>query len=96
MPPMSKVDLFAAIRRDSRAGLSVRALARKYRVQPPHGPSALSSAWPVPRKPMPPLPSKLDLFKPVIDDILRDPPHQSRHPSTAAAQHHRRPHRPGR
>lgn len=25
---MSKVDLFAAIRRDSRAGLSVRALAR--------------------------------------------------------------------
>jgi hypothetical protein len=29
MPPMSKVDLFAAIRRDSRAGLSVRGLARK-------------------------------------------------------------------
>jgi hypothetical protein len=32
MPPMSKVDLFAAIRRNSRAGLSVRALARKYPV----------------------------------------------------------------
>ncbi|GGL12769.1 hypothetical protein GCM10012284_54310 [Mangrovihabitans endophyticus] len=32
MPPMSKVDLFAAIRRDSRAGLSVRGLARKYQV----------------------------------------------------------------
>ena len=30
MPPMSKVDLFTAIRRDSRAGLSVRALARTY------------------------------------------------------------------
>jgi DNA replication protein DnaC len=32
MPPMSKVDLFAAIRRNSHAGLSVRALARKYQV----------------------------------------------------------------
>jgi hypothetical protein len=32
MPPTSKVDLFAAIRRDSRAGLSVRSLARKYQV----------------------------------------------------------------
>jgi len=38
MPPMSKVDLFAAIRRDSRAGLSVRALARKVSGQPAHGP----------------------------------------------------------
>jgi hypothetical protein len=27
MPPMSKVDLFAAIRRNSRAGLSGRAIA---------------------------------------------------------------------
>ena len=32
MPPMSKFFLFAAIRRDSRAGLSVRALARKYQI----------------------------------------------------------------
>jgi hypothetical protein len=30
MPLMSKVDLFAAIRRDSRAGMSVRAMAGKY------------------------------------------------------------------
>jgi hypothetical protein len=32
MPLMSKVDLFAAIRRDSRAGMSVRAMAGKYKV----------------------------------------------------------------
>lgn len=78
MPPMSKVDLFAAIRRDSRAGLSVRALARKYQVSR----RMVRSAWPAPRKPMPPRPSKLDAFKPVIDDILRadlDAPRKQRH-----------------
>jgi transposase len=82
MPPMSKVDLFAAIRRDSRAGLSVRGLARKYQVSRRTVRSALTSAWPAPRKPMPPRPSKLDLFKPVIDDILRadlDAPRKQRH-----------------
>jgi transposase len=82
MPPMSKVDLFAAIRRDSHAGLSVRALARKYQVSRRTVRAALSSAWPAPRKPMPPRPSKLDAFKPVIDDILRtdlDAPRKQRH-----------------
>jgi transposase len=82
MPPMSKVDLFAAIRRDYRAGLSVRALARKYQVSRRTVRSALTSAWPAPRKPMPPRPSKLDAFKPVIDDILRadlDAPRKQRH-----------------
>jgi transposase len=82
MPPMSKVDLFAAIRRDSRAGLSVRGLARKYQVSRRTVRSALSSAWPAPRKPMPPRASKLDAFKPVIDDILRadlDAPRKQRH-----------------
>src|SRR5262245_22703630 len=82
MPPMSKVDLFAAIRRDSRAGLSVRALARKHHVSRRTVRSALSSAWPAPRRPMPPRPSKLDPFKPVIDDILRadlDAPRKQRH-----------------
>jgi hypothetical protein len=43
MPPTSKVDLFAAIRRDSRAGLSVRGLARKYQVSRRTVRSALSS-----------------------------------------------------
>src|SRR4051812_49895068 len=82
MPPMSKVDLFAAIRRDSRAGLSGRGLARKYEFSRRTVGSALSSAWPAPRKPMPPRPSKLDAFKPVIDDILRadlDAPRKQRH-----------------
>jgi hypothetical protein len=42
----------------------------------------LSSAWPAPRKPIPPRPSKLDAFKPVVDDILRtdlDAPRKQRH-----------------
>lgn len=30
MPPPSKIELYAAIRRDARAGLSGRALERKY------------------------------------------------------------------
>jgi transposase len=51
--------------------LSVRALARKYQVSRRTVRSALTSAWPAPRKPMPPRPSKLDPFKLVIDDILR-------------------------
>jgi len=37
MPPMSKVDLYAAIRRGARAGLSSRALESKYRVGAAHG-----------------------------------------------------------
>ncbi|MFY1678701.1 MULTISPECIES: hypothetical protein [unclassified Streptomyces] len=32
VPPKSKVDLYAAIRRDARTGMSVRALKRKYGV----------------------------------------------------------------
>jgi hypothetical protein len=43
---------------------------------------ALASAWPQPRKKPPPRPSKLDRFKPVIDEILRadlDAPHKQRH-----------------
>jgi hypothetical protein len=85
MPPMSKVDLFAAIRRDSRAGLSVRGLARKYQISRRTVRSALTSAWPAPRKPMPPRASKLDEFKPIVDAILRadlDAPRKRRHTVT--------------
>src|SRR5208282_188090 len=32
MPPVPKVELYAAIRRDARAGMSARAIERKYRV----------------------------------------------------------------
>lgn len=80
--PMSKVDLFAAIRRDSRDGLSGRAIAQKYQVSRRTVRSALTSAWPQPRRPLPPRASRLDPFKPVIDDILRadlDAPRKQRH-----------------
>src|SRR4051794_31278261 len=50
MPPMSKVDLYAAIRRGARAGLSSRALESKYRVGRRTVTAALASAWPKPRK----------------------------------------------
>ncbi|MEU4427284.1 hypothetical protein AB0F81_42230 [Actinoplanes sp. NPDC024001] len=77
-----KIDLFAAIRRDSRAGMSVRALARKYEINRRTVRAASASAWPAPPKPMPPRPSRLDSFTPVIDDILRadlDAPAKQRH-----------------
>lgn len=85
MPPMSKVDLFAAIRRDSHAGMSVRAMAGKYQVSRRTVRAALQSAWPQPRKPMPSRASKLDDFKPIIDAILRadlDAPRKQRHTVT--------------
>jgi hypothetical protein len=80
--PTSKVDLFAAIRRDSHAGMSGRTIAQKYQVSRRTVRAALTSAWPQPRKPMPPRASKLDPFKPVIDDMLRvdlDAPRKQRH-----------------
>jgi hypothetical protein len=66
--PKSKVELFAAIRRDSRSeGLGVRALARRYEVHRRLVREALTSAWPEPRKKLPPRKSRLDRFKPVVD-----------------------------
>ncbi|MFE2019130.1 IS21 family transposase [Streptomyces sp. NPDC059499] len=82
MPPKSKVDLYAAIRRDSRQGLSSRALQRKYGVGFLTVQKALSSAWSEPRKPLPPRATRLDPFKPLIDKILRadlDAPRKQRH-----------------
>jgi transposase len=78
----SKVDLYAAIRRGARAGLSGRALERKHRVGRRTVLKALASAWPEPRKPLPPRPSRLDPFRPAIDEILRadlDAPRKQRH-----------------
>jgi transposase len=84
MPP-SKVELYAAIRRESRAGMSGRAIGRKYRVGRRTVAKALSSAWPEPRKPLPPRASKLDPFKPAIDGMLTadlDAPRKQRHTIT--------------
>lgn len=83
MPPgQSKVELYAALRRDAREGMSNRALERKYRVGWRTVQKALSSAWPQPREPYAPRRSKLDPFKPVIDQMLLadlDAPRKQRH-----------------
>ena len=85
MPPVPKVELYAAIRRDARAGMSARAIERKYRVGRRTIIKALASAWPEPRKKPPRRASKLDPFKPVIDEMLRadlDAPRKQRHTIT--------------
>jgi len=47
MPPgQSKVESYAALRRDAREGMSNRALERKYRVGGRTVQKALSSEWP--------------------------------------------------
>lgn len=82
MPGMSKVELYAAIRRDSRASLSNRGLERKYGVGWRTVQQALDAVWPKPREKYPPRPSKLDPFKAVIDAILLadlDAPRKQRH-----------------
>jgi transposase len=82
MPVPSKVELYAAIRREVRAGVSARAIERKYHVGRRTVVKAVASAWPEPRKKPPSRPSKLDPFKPVIDEILRadlDAPRKQRH-----------------
>jgi len=80
---MSRVELYAAIRRDSRVGgLPGRELAGKYRVGRRTVALALSSAWPEPRKKLPPRASRLDPRKAEIDRIPRadlDAPRKQRH-----------------
>ncbi|MFI1035216.1 hypothetical protein [Streptomyces sp. NPDC020951] len=68
---MSKVDLYAAIRRDSRAGLSNRALQNKYGVGFRTVRKALTSVWPEPRKKSPPRRTRLDPYKGLVDEMLR-------------------------
>jgi transposase len=83
--PSSKVELYAGIRRDARAGMSGREMERKHGVGRRTIIKALSSAWPEPRKKLPPRGSKLDPFKPAIDEILRadlDAPRKQRHTVT--------------
>src|SRR4029453_2755561 len=82
MPRMSKIELFAAIRHDLAAGMSGRAIEEKHRVGRLTVSAAMVSALPPPRKAMPPRGSKLDPFKPAIDEILRadlDAPRKQRH-----------------
>ena len=77
----SKEELFLQIRRDSwQEGLSVRALARKYRVHRRLVREALSSPVPTPRRPPRRHSPRLDPFKKTIDrwllDDLEAPPKQ--------------------
>ncbi|CAM5541856.1 hypothetical protein SBADM41S_06857 [Streptomyces badius] len=65
---MSKVELYAAIRRDHRGGMSMRELERKHGVTWRTVRKALDSAWPEPRKKLPPRASALDPYKPVTDE----------------------------
>jgi transposase len=85
MAPKTKVELFAAIRRDSRMhGLGVRALARRYQVHRRTVREALSSAWPSPRKKPPPRKTRLEPYKDAIEQILLadlDAPRKQRHTS---------------
>jgi transposase len=77
-----KVALYAAIRRESRAGLSGREIERKYRVSRRTVAKALASAWPEPRRKLPPRRTRLDPYRPVIDQMLRadlDAPRKQRH-----------------
>lgn len=82
MTSKSRTDLYAAIRRDHRAGLGKRALTRKYGVGHPTVQKALESAWPQPWKKLPPRATRLDPFKTLVDEMLRaelDAPRKQRH-----------------
>jgi transposase len=81
-PPKSKVDLYAAIRRDARAGISYRALMREHGVGFRTVEAALELVWPEPRKRPRPRGTRLDAYKPLIDQMLRvdlDAPRKQRH-----------------
>jgi transposase len=82
MASKTKVELYAAIRRDSRAGLSNRGLQRKYGVGYRTVQKALASVWPEPRKALPRRRSRLDPYHSLIDGWLRadlDAPRKQRH-----------------
>jgi transposase len=70
-PRQSKVELYGSIQRDSRAGMSVRQLERKYGLGYRTVRAALTSAWPAERKRYPTRASKLDPFKRAIDEMSR-------------------------
>ena len=78
-----RVELFEQIRRDRRAGLSIRELAEMHRVHRRTVRQAVASAIPPPRKDYRPRPRPaIDRYAPVIDGWLladRDVPRKQRH-----------------
>lgn len=84
MPGVSRTELYAAIRRDLRAGLSAREIQRTRHVTWRTVKAAESSAWPASAA-YPDRGSKLDPFKPVIEEMLvadLDAPRKQRHTAT--------------
>jgi hypothetical protein len=69
--PRSRVDLYAAIRRDARSGMSNRALQRKHGVGFRTVTSALESAWPKERKQPPKRGSRHDAYRVVRREVWR-------------------------
>ncbi|MFD4370203.1 IS21 family transposase [Streptomyces sp. NPDC058486] len=85
MPQMSKVALYAAIRRDHRDCMTMREISRKYNVPWRTIRKAVDSVWPEPRKKLPPRATALDPYAAVVDGILRadlDAPRKQRHTVT--------------
>lgn len=83
--PGSKVELYAAIRRDLRGGLSAREVQCNYGVTWRTVKAASESAWPAPRAAYPDRGSKLEPFKPLIEQMLvadLDAPRKQRHTAT--------------
>ncbi|KAA0015968.1 IS21 family transposase [Antrihabitans cavernicola] len=85
MPAVSRVELYAAIRRDARGGMSMRKIARMHGVGYHTVKDALGSAWPQKRKVYAHRGTKLEPFKQAIDTMLRadlDAPRKQRHTVT--------------
>lgn len=85
MPRMSKVELYGAIRRDHRGGMSTRELERNTGVTWRTVRKAWDSSWPELCKKLPPRATGLDRYKSVIDEIPRadlDAPRKQRHTVT--------------
>lgn len=85
MRAISKAELYAAIRRDLRTGLSAREIQRTYHVTWRTVRAASESAWPAERAAYPKRESKLDPFKPVIEEMLvadLHAPRKQRHTAT--------------
>ena len=82
----SRVDVFAAIRRDARVEeLSIRELARRHHVGRATVRQALASPEPPPKKTRVRSAPRLDRFKPAIDAMLREgltAPRKQRHTAT--------------
>jgi predicted transcriptional regulator len=66
-----RVALYAAIRRESRAGVSAREIERKLRVSRRTVAKALAGDWPTPRKKLPSRSAQLNPYRSAIDEMLR-------------------------